>query len=251
MTDILEFRINRMSEEDYKRERERIRSTYGDSGIEAAAKRDQALAALMHRSGWTQEQLAQEEGLSRPRVTQRLTFGRFLDFVTSGNNSQNLPKNLTERRFRGYWEQTEKDLDERFRFREVGRLIKDELTAIKDRGEPLTKPIIEGFADGEWHAIATIARNLEVEPIRVENVIGRMRSSNKQPNPEFRKTGAARQVRMFRPEKMISSHELATKLWPIIKSLVQEGNKHMATMSPDAVARNARQLQQLLDEWTK
>jgi transcriptional regulator with XRE-family HTH domain len=42
----------------------------------------QELAALFHRSGWTQEQLAKKEGVKQPRVSQLLLFDRFLNFIT-------------------------------------------------------------------------------------------------------------------------------------------------------------------------
>ena len=60
VTDIDKARV--FSDERYRLEREEIRKTYGESSAEAAAKRDQALAALFYRCGWTQEQLAKAEG---------------------------------------------------------------------------------------------------------------------------------------------------------------------------------------------
>jgi len=51
---------------------------------------------LFARSGWTQEELAKKEHKSR--------FGWFLIFFTNVNNAENSPLNLTERRFRDYWE---------------------------------------------------------------------------------------------------------------------------------------------------
>jgi hypothetical protein len=64
------------------------------------AKRDQALAKLYRDSGWTERELAANEGKSQTWIHFRLTFGRFL--ITSGN--QTLPSDFTERRFRAYWE---------------------------------------------------------------------------------------------------------------------------------------------------
>ena len=95
---------NRFSRSDYERERERIRETYGDSTVEAGAKRDQALAGLFYMSGWTQQELAEVEGKTRQWVAYRIRFGKFLEFATTVANQETLPKNLTERRFRSYWD---------------------------------------------------------------------------------------------------------------------------------------------------
>jgi hypothetical protein len=62
------------------------------------------LAALFHRSNWTQEQLAKKEGKAQSWIARRLLFGRFLSFMPTGINAENVPTNLTERRFRSYWE---------------------------------------------------------------------------------------------------------------------------------------------------
>jgi hypothetical protein len=40
-----------------------------------------------------------EIGKSQLWIAVRVRFGRFLDFITTGNNPEVLPKNLTERRF--------------------------------------------------------------------------------------------------------------------------------------------------------
>jgi hypothetical protein len=54
-----------MSEFEYDQERARLRELYGDNSAEAAAKRDQAMADLFRRSGWTQEKLAAKESKSQ------------------------------------------------------------------------------------------------------------------------------------------------------------------------------------------
>jgi hypothetical protein len=59
---------------------------------------------LFHRSNWTQEQLAKKEGKSQRHIGRLLCFGRFLSFSPMGLNAETAPKNLTERRFRSYWE---------------------------------------------------------------------------------------------------------------------------------------------------
>jgi hypothetical protein len=100
---------NRMSDADYERERAQIRATYGDSKGSAGARFEQELAKLFHRSGWTQEKLAEKEGKNQKTISRWLVFGRFLDFRPSGPKLPNPAfANLTERKFRGYWERTDK-----------------------------------------------------------------------------------------------------------------------------------------------
>lgn len=65
------------------------------------------LARLFFLSGWTQEELATIEGKSKQWVDFRLRFGRFLNF--SGFPTRvGKGKSLSERRFCGYWERTDK-----------------------------------------------------------------------------------------------------------------------------------------------
>ena len=69
--------------------------------------RDQELAKLFYASGWTQQELADKEGKSQQGIGQHLRLGMFISwFTTTGSKHENLPKNLTERRFRSYWEVT-------------------------------------------------------------------------------------------------------------------------------------------------
>lgn len=72
---------------------------------------------LFVESHWTQEKIAEEVGKSFSWVCKRLLFGRFLDFCTTVQKFET-PRNLTERRFRGYWERTEAAKEEQ-RFRQV------------------------------------------------------------------------------------------------------------------------------------
>lgn len=60
-----------------------------------AARRDQALAALIYRTGWTQDELAKKEGKTHQWIAHRTRFGRFLDFATAVAKMKSLPNNLT------------------------------------------------------------------------------------------------------------------------------------------------------------
>ncbi len=74
---------------------------------------------MFYDSRWTQQKLADEEGKSQGYTDKCLRFGRFLSRANLSNNSSGIiPKNLTDRRFRSYWEQTSGTKDTA-RFRSV------------------------------------------------------------------------------------------------------------------------------------
>jgi len=250
---VTSLRPGRITESEFDRERAKLREQYGDSSVEAAAKRDQALAVLFYRSGWTQEELATKEGKGQQHIGRSLRFGRFLNFTPTGVNAESIPNNLTERRFRSYWEQTDKaDTNERTRFREVSMLMQEDFRAVRPRRSPIGKAIIENFADGKWHRVETIAEKIEAAPDNVEATLDHMRKNGTYGSKcERKKVGTGFQHRIFHSEKQISSNELVEKLGPIIEGLKLEGKKNMATMSPGTVAALAALLQKQLDEWTK
>ncbi len=250
---ITNLRPGHMTEAEFDLERKKLRELYGDSSTEAGAKRDQALAVLFYKSGWTQEELAEKEAKTRQWVAYRLRFGRFLNFATAVANPESLPKNLNEWRFRSYWDRTEKtDTNERTRFREVSRLILEDLVAVRPRRPQIGKAIIKHFADSKWHQIETIAKEIDAPIDHVQETLeGISKNGNYNAKCERKKVGTHFQYRIFYSEKTISSNELTEKLGPIIKGLKEEGRKNMATMAPSAVAALAALLQRQLDEWTK
>lgn len=244
----------RMTETEYERERARLRELYGENSTQAAAKRDQALAVLFARSGWTQEQLAQKEKRSPQWVARRLRFGRFLNFSPMGENPDSLPNNLTERRFRQYWERSDKtETNERIRFLAVRRLIEEETVAHRTRRPKIGKAIVEQFGDGEWHALAKIAAATAEgdEEHAAATIRTMMALGTYGVKAESRPYRASQQFRIFRAAQSVSSEEIRTKLDPVIAGLEAEGKKNMATMSPGTVARLAFQLRQLRDDWIK
>jgi hypothetical protein len=251
VTNVLEYQPRRMSESEFERERAKLRETYGETAKEAAAKRDQALAALFHRSGWTQEELAKKEAKPQSWISRRLRFGAFLNFMPNGINAENLPNNLTEGKFRSYWDRTEGS-NERQRFADVQRLMAEDLNLHRAARPSIVAALVEHFADGKWHSVEVIAKRLDTTLEHVKDTLSFMnKREGAKATAESKQVGKSTSYRIFPKTRMISSEELTTKLGPLIKDLKAEGKKNMATMSPSTVAHLAGLLEQILDTWTK
>jgi len=234
-----------MTDAEYEVAREKLRATYGDSRAEAGARFEQALATLFHRSGWTQEKLAEKEGKDRRYTGRLLCFGRFLNFGPMGPNPELA---LTERKFRDYWDQTTGD--ERGRFREVLRLIK---SSIPGRKLNVASKIIEHFADGKWHSLDAIAEKIDAPRKDIEHTFALMigKPRNYKAKCEKKPVGKSFSYRLFKQHRAIAASELLEKLAPIVKGLEEQGRRNMVTVSLTAVAVFAGQLRKLLDEWTE
>jgi hypothetical protein len=180
-----------------------------------------------------------------------MRFGRFLNFNPMGLNPENSPTNLTERKFREYWDRTDGGT-ERQRFGEVAKLMREELHLMSPRRKLIGKQIIEKFADGKWHALETIATDIGEEVDHVASTLDTMKKLNTYGcTCEIRQYGTSTQHRIFPHEKPIGRKELIEKLAPIIKELRAQGRCNMSTMSPASVAILASRLQKQLDEWTE
>jgi len=247
---------NRMSEQDYDAERAQLKATYGESNVEAAAKRDQALARLFDRSGWTQQELAEKEGKTQPWIARCLLFGRFLNFMPMGIKVESLPANLSERKFRALWEKTDPTAaKDEFRFRAVLKALQSEAT-MAPRRPPIGTEIVEKFADGKWHSVQAIVNKVEQEFEHVRNTLeGMTKNQTYGVKTEKRtpglKTLPTSQFRIFKPDKMISSSELIEKLTPILKGLEEQGRASAAAAAPQVVRDLAYRLRKLLEEWTQ
>lgn len=252
-----------MTSAEYERERAALRETLGDKRADAGGKYDQALAKLFARSGWRQEELAEKEGQKQPWAARHLKFGQFLSFcedMPTGINPETgpfvLPPGLSERKFRSYWERTEKgNGNERQRFIAVQRLMSEELNLLRKRRPLIGRAIIDKFADGKWHAIGKIAAAMETDEGHVADTLHNMQAMRRTygVNCEKKVDGKDRltKYRIFNSERTVNTSELATKLRPIIKGLKAEGRKHAATMSVQTVAGLAVMLERLLTEWTE
>ena len=250
MSAVVEFRPSGFTDQQYQAERQRIRETYGESSGEAGALRDQALASLFYRSEWTQERLAKAEKRDRSYIARRLLFGRFLSVVPIGT----FPRNLTEGRFRGYWEQTDKDGNERQRFIAVQKLMADQTVVRVPPKKELGNQIIKEFADSKWHDIATMVSHLNEPQWAVEQVLSdlaKTKNSYRIGSFEKKQRGKSVVYRLIRAEKRIDLNALMQDLGPILDGLKTEGRKNVATISPGTVAHLAHQIEQLLEKLAK
>jgi len=249
---------NRMTLDEYRAERQRLREIHGDDAKEANGRREQELALLFDRSGLTQEELAAEEGQGRQFISYRLVFGRFLNFASADASAEKLPASLTEYKFRQFWKQTDKADNDRKRFLDVLATIQSApvvLAGRSQRNTGLTQKIVDEFADGKWHAEETIYNHFDEEdPEAVKGSLTILKKPSRGAagaRAEHEKRGSRQYIRLFKQEKMISNHEIKEKLAPLIKGLKEEGKKNMATMSPGTVAQLAALLQRHLDEWSE
>ncbi len=123
----------RWSEQEYRREYDRIRTAYGFLPGQPNAERDKALARLLAQCGWTQKEIgsferAEGRPRSQPWLSQHLRFGKFLLYAEEimaawpqGALPQTSPLTeawltLSEGRFRKLWKETDKDHDDAERF---------------------------------------------------------------------------------------------------------------------------------------
>jgi hypothetical protein len=260
----------RMTQEDYDSERARLHGLYGDSRKEAGARYEQALARLFNLSGWTLNELAVREGKGKRCINQLLVFGRFILFLTLGttvpkpengtfNLDSSVPLGLTERRFRGFWQQTEEHAsgssggNEHIRFRRVMRLMEEEAAAPKvktHQGRDIGKAIAAHFSDGKWHDIQVIAKKLQtpIEDIRpVLETIRQHRTFNC--SAEKKEVARTWHWRIFPLERQISTVEIAEKLAEPLKELAEQGRANTATMSPATVAFYTAMIRQQVSDW--
>lgn len=242
-----------MAEPEYIRERQQLIDTYGEAdvgGVERAALGDQAWAQFFHNSGWTQDRIAEVEGKGQQWVSRHLCLGRFLAFTPMGVKA----KNLTERRFRSYWDATDKDEpNESERFRAVLLAMEADVSVQRSRAPKGLGPrIMEEFADGEWHRLETLREQLDcLGEDLVATLRGMTSRGTHKSVVESKPYGNSKMYRIMRQERMISSHELKIKLSPLVKALMEEGRKSTARMSPQTVAHLATKIQHLLDEWSE
>jgi len=116
-----------MAKDDFRRQWNEIEQGYQG--------RDRRIADLFETSGWTQEDIAAEVGMSQAYVSRMLTFGRFSKFMPNGINCEL----LTEGAFREHWGKTDPTVaDERLRFQAVERALGWPVTPIPAPPPPIS-----------------------------------------------------------------------------------------------------------------
>ena len=254
MSSVIEFAATGlMTDAEYQAKRASLRALYGDTAQDRTARFEQGLARLFVESGWTQDQLALKEGQSRPWVTVRVRFGRFLDFATNVT----IPKNLTEGRFRGYWEQTNPKAEDEDRFREVQQMIAENASLQGDRSatknKALAAKILELFGDGQWHWESTIIEQSGGSPDAVVSVLFQMRNSGTYRTFSERKKGGKdgwKHRIVVGVGRKVDVAVVVKELSPFIKELEAEGRKPQLLLSSGVPAMMAVRLKEILEKLT-
>jgi hypothetical protein len=248
---------NRMSAEQYRREYDKLVNIYGVSSFHMRGKRDQAFAALAHRSGLTQEELAAIEGVNRQHVQRRLCFGRFLARIENapiGGNLETTGKPLTERRFRSCWEATSASESDVQRFDAVAEMLRRDATRGPDDSKRTRKAVgtdlVAAFADDKWHPLAAMVAGLpqhSADDIAV--VLNSIRTRQTYGcKLERKKTGKVFKYRIVKQELMIPAKVVIERLGPFIEALETESRKHSARFVPQVIAGIAFNLKKLCVE---
>lgn len=122
----------------------------------------------------------------------------------------------------------------------------------RQRRPNIGKPIVEKYADGEWHALDDMAATLELDRDHVERaLLGMQWTESYGCRAEKRRTGNTVQWRLFKTDRAIPVMELLAKLDPIVKRLRTEARKSQAAASPATVGLIAHDVQKLLTEWAE
>jgi hypothetical protein len=246
--------VRRLSAEDYTAKRDAIKATLGANGAEASGLRDQALAVLFTESGWTQRELAEKENVSQKLIDFKLRFGRFL--ILSTTCTQKIPRTLTEGRFRSYWERTQGS-NEQQRFAEIVPMIEAaaNLTYTTSRTRPeLAKAIIDKFADGKWHMLKEMVKELEYPENQILSVLRSMRRNRSwgcycERSKSVFKTFSYRIV--TGSGKFIDIGPFKKELKPLIDQLKSMGHKSMGTIGPGVILGLAYEIDKLIEKYAE
>jgi hypothetical protein len=112
--------------------------------------------------------------------------------------------------------------------------------------------VIQKCNGNKWRNATEIANRTGLPVCDVARVIHTIQTSHQhRATVETKRAGKQLHYRIFKKDKTVSTHELTTKLRPIVEGLKAEGKKNMATMVPAEVAMLAARLERLLNEWAE
>ena len=165
-----------------------------------------------------------------------------------------LLKTLPERKFRDYWNRTDKnERNDRIRFGKVRDLIQAETTLRRPKRHGIGKAIADKFADGKWHDLETIAKHVGEPAESLEQVLSNMdtQGNNGIGLCEDRRHGKTIQYRMRKAGRKIDYDILKEELQQFINELKVEGRKTHLMSDPAAVYQIALRLEKRVDELAK
>jgi len=228
-------------------------------------------------SGWSQEKLAGhladrwKKKVTHQWLAYRMRFGRFCTFATTGCETPKLtiPADLTERKFRAYWDQTAGDKtfdgrqahtyaaekDEKRRFTEIMKQLK--ASNLSRPRKKVRAAIIEKIADKGWMNLEQMAERiglLDSQPVPVKDVkssLYNMVTTDRMPY-RFEKcvTHAGERYRVLKVKGPLASkkqlRDLSHQLLPLIRDIVKEAKKHRVEISISHLCSLADQITKVL-----
>jgi hypothetical protein len=243
-----------MTMEQFAAEKARLVTLYGDTGRNASGKRAQALARLYAQSGWTQEALAEVEGMSQQRITQLLVFGRFL-FTTVCSKAVD----CSEGQFRAIWARTDKAASDEARFAAVEAMFEEE--SMQQRTAPgttrtLAKEIIAQFSDGKVHRLRDIAEAVGGDIDVVRSLCDRIVTKGTfQTFGERRSAPPAQGSYAYRfvkgGKKKLDVTAFYTEVQPFLDDLDTLANGHHVDFSQEAVKLASAQIRKVIERMVR
>jgi len=130
-------------------------------------------------------------------------------------------------------------------------ILRADQTASRDM--QVAKRIIDKYADGKWHNLATIVNGVESDERTVNGRLLSMRERGMH-NVfcESRKAGKSKQFRIIKGgRKKVPLEALQREIGPLLDALEREGRKHTARFSPMTVLQLTTRLRKVLEDMAR
>ena len=136
------------------------------------------------------------------------------------------------------------DEDERTKIYRVVRAA-----AASDMPPSLADNILARYGDGKPHAMHVMARELEASEDDIIVALDVVADAPHNAKIEDQWRGRKPYYRIFLADRLIRLSEMSEKLSPWVDELVEQGKRHMATVSIGAVADCAHKLKRQIEAW--